>query len=254
MAGHSHWSNIQHKKAAKDKKKGKVLSKLIKQLYTAVKEGGSGKPDENPRLRLVLDKCRLANMPKDNIKRAIEKAVGGSVGYENMIFEGYAQEGVAVVVECLTDNGQRTGPEIRFLFDRAGGKVGKQGSVMHMFQRKGVFQIEKEKIDEEALMDVALEAGAEDVVDQDTFFEVYSDPNSFLTVGEALDKAGIETQLSELQLIPDNRIEVSLEAAQKISKLIDLLEENEDVQNVYTNFDVSAEAAAQLEAEADAEA
>ncbi|MCC8180372.1 MAG: YebC/PmpR family DNA-binding transcriptional regulator [Planctomycetes bacterium] len=251
MAGHSHWSNIQHKKAAKDKKKGKVLSKLIKQIYTAVKEGGSGKPDENPRLRLVMDKCRLANMPKDNIKRAIDKAVGGSVGYENMIFEGYAQEGVAVVVECLTDNGQRTGPEIRYIFDRAGGNMGKQGSVMHMFKRKGVFEIEKDKVEEEQLMDIVLDAGAEDVVDQDTFFEVYTDPNSFLAVGEALEKAGIEAQTSELQLIPDNRIEVSLEAAQKISKLIDQLEENEDVQNVYTNFDVSAESAAQLESEVD---
>ena len=249
MAGHSHWSNIQHKKAAKDKKKGKVLSKLVKQIYTAVKEGGSGKPDENPRLRLVLDKCRLANMPKDNIKRAIDKATLGSSGYESMTFEGYAQEGVAVVVECLTDNGQRTGPEIRYIFDRAGAKMGKQGSVLHMFQRKGLFQVEKDKADEEALMDLAIEAGAEDVIDQDSFFEIYTDPNSFLAVGEALEKANIETQLSEIQLIPDNRIEVSLDAAQKISRLIDQLEDNEDVQNVYTNFDISAEAAAQMEAE-----
>jgi YebC/PmpR family DNA-binding regulatory protein len=249
MAGHSHWANIQHKKAAKDKKKGKILSKLIKLLYTAVKEGGSGKPEENPRLRLVLDKCRLANMPKDNIKRALEKAVGGSEGYASMIFEGYAQDGVAVVVECLTDNSQRTGPEIRYLFDRAGAKVGKQGSVMHMFQRKGVFQVEKDRADEETLMGLAIDAGAEDVIDQDTFFEIHTDPNSFLTMGEALGQAGIETQFSELQLVPDNRIEVGLEAAQKIAKLVDLLEENEDVQNVYTNFDVSAEAAAQLSLE-----
>lgn len=249
MAGHSHWANIQHKKAAKDKKKGKVLSKLIKLLYTAVKEGGSGKPEENPRLRLILDKCRLANMPKDNIKRAIEKAVSGSAGYEPMVFEGYAQEGVAVVVECLTDNPQRTGPEIRYIFDRAGAKMGKQGSVLHMFQRKGVFQVDKGNVDEEKLMDIALEAGAEDVVDQDDFFEINSDPNDFIAVDDALTQAGVETQLSEIQMIPDNRIEVSLEAAQKISKLIDTLEENEDVQNVYTNFDVSTEVAAQMAAE-----
>ena len=249
MAGHSHWSNIQHKKAAKDKKKGKVLSKLIKLIYTAVKEGGSGKPDENPRLRLIIDKCRLANMPKDNIKRAIEKAANGSAGYEPMTFEGYAQEGVAVVVECLTDNPQRTGPEIRYIFDRAGAKMGKQGSVLHMFQRKGVFQIEKDKIDEEKLMDLVLEAGAEDVIDQDTFFEVFSDPTLFIAISEELEKAGIELQMSDVQMVPDNRIEVSLEAAQKISKLIDTLEENEDVQNVYANFDISAEAAAQMEAE-----
>ncbi len=249
MAGHSHWANIQHKKAAKDKKKGKILSKLVKQIHTAVKEGGSGKPEENPRLRLVLDKCRLANMTKDTVKKNIDKALGGSVGYENQTYEGYAQDGVAVVVECLTDNGQRTGPEIRYIFDRNGAKIGKQGSVTHMFQRKGLFQIEKERADEETLMDVALEAGAEDVVDQDTFFEVYTDPMAFEAVNDALTKAGIEAQLAEIQMIPDNRIEVGLEAAQKIAKLIDALEDNDDVQNVYTNFDVSAEAAAQLEAE-----
>ncbi len=250
MAGHSHWANIQHKKAAKDKKKGKVLSKLIKLLYTAVKEGGSGKPDENPRLRLVLDKCRQANMPKDNIKRAIEKAVSGSAGYEPMVFEGYAQEGVAVIVDCLTDNPQRTGPEIRYIFDRAGAKMGKQGSVLHMFQRKGVFQVDKSKADEEKLMDLVLEAGAEDVVDQDDFYEIYTDPNAdYVAVDEALTQAGIETQVSEVQMIPDNRIEVSLEAARKISKLIDTLEENEDVQNVYTNFDVSNEVAEQMASE-----
>ncbi len=252
MAGHSHWANIQHKKAAKDKKKGKILSKLVKQIHTAVKEGGSGKPEENPRLRLVLDKCRLANMTKDTVKKNIDKALGGNLGYENQTYEGYAQDGVAVIVECLTDNGQRTGPEIRYIFDRNGGKIGKQGSVTHMFQRKGLFQIEKEAVDEEKLMDVALEAGAEDVVDQDSFFEVYTDPTQFDAVALAFSNEGIESQLSEIQMIPANRIEVGLEAAQKISKLIDALEDNEDVQNVYTNFDVSADAAAQLEAEADA--
>ena len=251
MAGHSHWSNIQHKKAAKDKKKGKVLSKLIKLVYTAVKEGGSGKPDENPRLRLVLEKCRQANMPKDNIKRAIEKALSTGGGYEPMTFEGYACDGVAVIVDCLTDNTQRTGPEIRFIFDRNGAKIGKQGSVAHMFQRKGVFNIEKSKVSEDALMDIVLEAGGEDVVEQDDFFEVFSDAANFVAVGEALEKANIETQLAEIQMIPDNRIEVSLESAQKLSKLIDLLEEHEDVQNVYANFDISAEAAKEMAAEVD---
>ena len=127
MAGHSHWSNIQHKKAAKDKKKGKILSRLAKLIYTAVKEGGGGKPEENPRLRLVLDKCRQANMPKENVKRAIDRAAAPGGGYDPMTFEGYAQDGVAVVVECLTDNTQRTAPDIRFIFDRNGGKLGKQG-------------------------------------------------------------------------------------------------------------------------------
>ena len=247
MAGHSHWSNIQHKKAIKDKKKGKVLSRLAKLIYTSVKEGGSGKPEENPRLRLILDKCRQANMPKENVKRAIDRAIAPGGGYDPMTFEGYAQDGVAVVVECLTDNTQRTGPEIRFIFDRNGAKVGKPGSVLHMFQRKAVFQVEKEKATEERLMEAALEAGADDVTEQDVFFEVTADPALFVAVGEGLAKAGLETSLAEIQMIPSNRIEVALETAEKISKLVDALEENEDVQNVYTNFDVSAEAAAALD-------
>lgn len=243
MAGHSHWANIQHKKAANDKKKGKVLSKLVKQIYTAVKEGGSGSPDENPRLRLILDKCRQANMPKDNVKRAIEKALGGGAGFESMMFEGYGISGVAIIVEAMTDNTNRTSPEIKHTFEKYGAKLGKQGCVSHQFQRKGVFDIEKEQADEEKLMEVALEAGAEDIVEQEDFFQVTCLPINFLLVGEALENAGITTQRSEILMLPDNTVEVNLETAQKLSKLVDAFEENEDVQNVYHNFDISEEAA-----------
>jgi YebC/PmpR family DNA-binding regulatory protein len=249
MAGHSHWAGIKHKKAINDKKKGKVFSKLVKDIYSAVKEGGGGNPDDNPRLRLVVDKCRQANMPKDNIKRAIDKALEGGGGYDPMAVEGYGQGGVAVIAECLTDNSNRTGPEVRKIFEKCGAKVGTPGCVAYMFQRKGVFQVEKEKISEEKLMEVALEAGAEDIVDQGDFFEVTCEPTDFLPLGEAFEKAGVETSDSELRLIPDNSVEVDLEIARKLMNLVDALEEHEDVQNVYANFDISADAASELEKE-----
>lgn len=251
MAGHSHWAGIKHKKAANDKKKGKIFSKLVKDIYSAVKEGGGGNPDDNPRLRLVVDKCRQANMPKDNVKRAIEKAESGSQGYEPLTIEGYAQGGVAVIAECLTDNSNRTNPEVRRIFEKAGAAPGKPGCVSYMFQRKGVFHVDKSQADEEKLMEVCLEAGAEDIVDQGDFFEVTTGPAEFLGVGEALEAAGIESTTSEIQMIPDNSIEVDIDTARKLMNLTEQLEDHEDVQNVYTNFDVSAEAAEALASEAD---
>ena len=249
MAGHSHWAGIKHKKAANDKKKGKIFSKLVKLIVTAVKEGGGGNPNDNPRLRLIIDKCRQANMPKDNIKRAIDKALDSGGGYESMSLEGYGPGGVAVIAECLTDNTNRTGPEVRRIFEKAGAKLGTPGCVSYMFQRKGLFHIEQSKTDEEQLMEAALEAGAEDIVDQGDFFEVTCDPGDFIGLGEALEKAGIETTTAELQLIPDNRIEVDLDRASRLMRLTDALEDHDDVQNVYSNFDVSAEVAAELAAQ-----
>lgn len=249
MAGHSHWAGIKHKKAAKDAKKGKIFSKLAKLVTTAVKEGASGNPDDNPRLRLIIEKCRLVNMPKENIKRAIDKALETGGGYEPMIIEGYGSGGVAVIAECLTDNTNRTGPEVRKIFERCGAKVGKPGCVSHLFQRKGVFHVEKGKVSEERLMEIALEAGADDIVDQGDFFEITCDPTLFVPVGQALSQAQIETSLSEIQMIPETRIEVDVETAQKLMKLNEALEEHDDVQNVYMNFDVSAEVAATLEKE-----
>ena len=249
MAGHSHWSNIQHKKAAKDAKKGKVLSRLVKLIHTAVKEGGGGDPDANPRLRLILDKCRLANMPKENVKRAIDKATGGGGGYETMLFEGYGPAGVAVIVECLTDNPGRTGPEIRYLFDRHNAKMGKPGTVAHMFARKGVFHVDQDQSTEDALTELALEAGADDLVAQEGFYEITCDPTLYLKMADALSRAGVQASVSELQMIPATRVEVGLEDARKLMKLIELIEENDDVQSVFSNFDLSAEAAGVLAAE-----
>ncbi|MBP5233934.1 MAG: YebC/PmpR family DNA-binding transcriptional regulator [Planctomycetes bacterium] len=246
MSGHSHWAGIKHKKEANDAKKGKIFSRLAKLIYIAVREGGSGNADDNPRLRLVLDKCRQANMPKDNIKRAIDKALDNGAGYLPMTFEAYGPGGAAVIAECLTDNTNRTGPEIRYIIEKSAAKLAKEGSVAYLFQRKGFFQISKEQATEEKLMEVALEAGAEDIVDEGDFFEVYTSVPDFVKVAEALAAAKIETEESEMRLVPDNTVEVGLEDARKLTSIIEKLEEQEDVQNVYSNFDVSDEVAAQL--------
>lgn len=249
MAGHSHWAGIKHKKAANDAKKGKIFSRLAKLLYIAVKEGGSGNPDDNPRLRLVLEKCRQANMPKDNIKRNIDKALDNSQGYNPMTYESYGPGGVAIIAEILTDNTMRTGPEVRHLMEKAGAKVGKEGSVAYMFQRKGVYIISKEKASEDQIMEAGLEAGADDIIDQGDFFEVHTGIQEFVPVGEAFEKAGIETQEGEMKLVPENTVEVGLEDARKILSIIEKIEDHDDVQNVYSNFDISDEVAAQLAAE-----
>ncbi len=249
MAGHSHWAGIKHKKAANDAKKGKVFSRIAKLIYIAVKEGGGGNPDDNPRLRLILDKAKQANMPKDNIKRAIDKAMDTSAGYIPMTFESYGPGGSAIIAECLTDNTMRTGPEVRHLMEKAGAKLGKEGSVAYLFQRKGVFVITSDQTDEEALMELTLEAGAEDIETEEEFFTVYSSVGDFVSVGEALEKAGINTEVSELRLVADNNVEVGLEDARKINTIIEKIEDHEDVQSVYCNYEYSDEVAAQLENE-----
>ncbi len=249
MAGHSHWAGIKHKKAANDAKKGKVFSRIAKLIYVAVREGGGGNPDDNPRLRLVLDKARQVNMPKDNVKRAIDKALDTSSGYIPMTFESYGPGGSAIIAECLTDNTMRTGPEVRHLMDKAGAKLGKEGSVAYMFQRKGVFVINTELVDEEKLMEITLEAGAEDMEVADDFYTVYTSVADYVQVGEALEKENIETEISELRLVPENTVEVGLEDARKIMIIIEKIEDHEDVQNVYCNYEYSDEVAAQLEEE-----
>lgn len=249
MSGHSHWSGIKHKKAANDAKKGKVFSRLAKLLVIAVKEGNSGHPDDNPRLRLILEKCRQSNMPKENVKRAIDKALDTSTGFSPMTFEGYGPGGVAIIAECLTDNTNRTGPEMRHLFEKTGAKLGKEGSVSYMFQRKGIFTVNKENATEEKLMEVALEAGAEDIVDQGEFFEITTGPNEYLAVGSALEAAAIVTEESEMKLVPENTVQVDVDDARKIISILERLEDHEDVQNAYSNFDMSDEVAAKLGAE-----
>ncbi len=249
MSGHSHWAGIKHKKAANDAKKGKVFSRVAKLIYVAVREGGGGNPDDNPRLRLVLDKARQVNMPKDNVKRAIEKALDTSSGYIPMTFESYGPGGSAIIAECLTDNTMRTGPEVRHLMDKAGAKLGKEGSVAYMFQRKGVFVINTELVEEDKLMEITLEAGAEDMEVADDFYTIYTSVTDYVTVGEALEKANIESEISELRLVPENTVEVGLEDARKILNIIEKIEDHEDVQNVYCNYEYSDEVAAQLEEE-----
>ncbi len=249
MAGHSHWAGIKHKKAANDAKKGKIFSRIAKLMSVAVKEGGGGNPDDNPRLRLILEKARQANMPKDNIKRAIDKALDSGNGYIPMTFESYGPGGSAIIAECLTDNTMRTGPEVRHLMEKSGAKLGKEGSVAYMFQRKGVFVIAKDQTDEETLMEVALDAGADDIEVEDDCFTVYTSVVDFIGVGEALEKAKIETQESELKLIPENTVSVDIDDARKILSIIEKIEDHEDVQSVYCNYDITDEIAAQLEAE-----
>ncbi len=239
MSGHSKWSTIKRKKAATDAKRSKVWTKVIKEVTVAARIGG-GDPTGNPRLRLAIDKARSVNMPKDTLKRAIDKGVGaGSAdNWEDIVYEGYGPSGVAVVVECMTDNRNRTVSEVRHCFERFGGNMGASGSVAWMFQKKGLIYIEKEGVTEEQVMEAALEAGAEDVRDEEEVWTVECTPNDFIAVKEALDAAGIKVSDSEIDNIPENRVEVPEGKAESVIKLLAMLEDLDDVQNVYSNHDI----------------
>jgi len=242
MSGHSKWSTIKRKKALVDAKRSQAWTKIIKEIQVAAKMGG-GDLDGNPRLRLAVDKARGANVPKDNIKRAIEKGTGGGgEAYEDVTYEGYATAGVAVVVECMTDNRNRTVGEIRHLFDKYGGNMGQSGSVAWMFKKRGIINVLKDSASEEQLMEIALEAGAEDIRDDEEVWTIDSDPNTFMTVKEALEGAGISLEHAEVDNIPDTRIQVAEDdKAESVLKLIGALEELDDVQNVYANYDIADE-------------
>ena len=250
MSGHSKWSTIKHKKAALDAKRGKVWSKISRDITVAAKMGG-GDPEANPRLRLAVDKARSANMPKDNIERAIKKGTGDLDGasYEECLYEGYAPGGVAVMCSALTDNRARTAPEIKKIFERAGGNLGAPNSVSWMFAQKGVIIVAADAIGEDKLMEIAIEAGAEDVSSSEMCHEVTTDPESFLTVKEALESAGVEIQSSEVTMVAANTVTVDLETARKIMRLLDALEDHDDAQNVSSNVDIPDEVAAQLDKE-----
>ncbi len=251
MSGHSKWANIKHKKGKADAARGKVFSKIAKEIMVAASQGG-GNIDDNITLRALVQKAKSVSMPKDNIERAIKKGTGELEGgiLEEGSYEGYASGGVAVVVKVLTDNKNRSASEVRFAFTKAGSELSAQGSVSRMFQRRGQIFIDKDKTDEDTLMDLVLEAGAEDLKTEGEQFEVLTDPNDFLTVSEAITNAGIDMTESEITLIPDLVVEVTdLKQANSIMKLIDKLEELDDVQDVYSNFDISDEIAAQLVAE-----
>jgi YebC/PmpR family DNA-binding regulatory protein len=247
MAGHSHWAGIKHKKAINDAKKGKVFTKIAKLIYSAVKEGGGPDPDMNPRLRLVLEKAKAANMPKENIKRAIDKAAGGGEeAYETVIYEGYAPGGVAVMIETLTDNRNRTFPEVRKIMDSRNGSLGQPGCVSYLFQRKGTLAVPASVVDEDTLLELVLEAGAEDLSTQDDLFNVVTPPDELMNVSAVLSEKGIEPQNVEVTMIPDTYVQVQGDDAEKVLALLEDLDDHDDVQNVYANFDIPDEVLAQL--------
>jgi YebC/PmpR family DNA-binding regulatory protein len=240
MSGHSKWHTIKHKKGALDAKRGKTFTKLIREMTIAARIGG-GDPDSNPRLRTVLDKAKAANMPADNITRAIKKGTGELEGtsYEDLVLEGYGPGGVAILVEGTTDNRNRTVSEIRHLFSKHGGNLGGAGSVAYMFKPKGVIAIAGEKTSEEKLMEIALDAGADDIVSESGGFTVYTTPHAFEAVREAIKKAGIEPDEAEIKKLADNDITLEGTKAQQLLKLVEALDDQDDVSSVWDNSDIS---------------
>ena len=243
MSGHSKWSTIKRKKGALDAKRGKIFTRLIKEISVAARMGG-GDPEGNPRLRSAISSAKTENMPKDNIERAIKKGTGELEGavYEEISYEGYGPSGVAVLVDCMTDNKNRTVADIRHAFSKSGGNLGESGCVSWMFNKKGTIVVDKETIDEEELMDKALEAGAEDVVEEDTVFQVVTTPDDFDAVREALEADGVKFIEAAVSMIPQNTVDIGDEKpARQILKLLENLEDHDDVQNVYANFDIPDE-------------
>ena len=240
MSGHSKWASIKHKKGALDAKRGKIFTKIIREMSIAARLGG-GDPNANPRLRTAVDKAKAVNMPADNIKRAIQKGTGELEGaaYEEITLEGYGPGGVAILVEGTSDNRNRTVAEIRHVFTKNGGNLGGAGSVSYMFKPRGFIAIATEKVDEEKLMDLALEAGADDIVPSGDMFEVYTSPNSYEAVLAAVKKAGIEPEEAQIGKYAENTIALEGVRAQQMLKLIEALEESDDVQNVWANFDIA---------------
>lgn len=239
MAGHSKWANIKRKKEKTDAQKGKIFSKIGRELTVAVKLGGPD-PQANPRLKDAIAKARAANMPNENIMRCIKRAAGedDAASYEEIVYEGYGPGGVAVIVEAMTDNRNRTAAEIRHIFDKHGGNLGANGCVSWMFNKKGILIVEKnETINEDNLMMLALEAGAEDFNVEDEYFEIVTTPEDFSKVREELEKEGIKFSTAEIQMIPQTYVKLESKDAEKMEKLIDMLEDNDDVQNVYHNWD-----------------
>jgi YebC/PmpR family DNA-binding regulatory protein len=238
MSGHSKWSTIKRKKAAADQKRGKIFTKLIKEITVAARHGG-GDIDSNPRLRLAVDNAKSANMPMDNIDRAIKKATGELEGanYLEINYEGYGPGGVAVLIECVTDNKNRTVAEIRHALTKHGGSLGESGSVAWMFDRKGVITMPAQDKTEDEIMELVLEAGAEDLQSEDEFFEITSAVDDFETVRKTIGASGLEIENASLQWIAKNTVEVSGEVSEKLIKMIDMIEDNDDVQNVFTNAD-----------------
>jgi YebC/PmpR family DNA-binding regulatory protein len=240
MSGHSKWHTIKHKKGALDAKRGKVFTKLIREMTIAARIGG-GDPNSNPRLRTAVDKAKAANMPADNITRAIKKGTGELEGtsYEDLLLEGFGPGGVAILVEGSTDNRNRTVSEIRHVFTKNGGNLGSAGSVAYMFKPRGVISIAAEKTTEEKLMEIALEAGAEDIAAEAQGFTVYVTPHDFEAVREAIKKAGIEPDEAEIKKLADTSVSLEGAKAQQLLKLVEALDDHDDVQSVWDNSDIS---------------
>ncbi len=242
MAGHSKWAGIKHKKAIVDAKRGKLFTKLARTITVAAKEGG-GDPEGNPALALAVQKARDASMPKDNIERAIAKGTGeggDADALEAVMYEGYGPGGVAILVEALTDNRNRTGSEVRHVFSKHGGSLGEPGSVAYLFDKTGVVVVDGERYDEDDLM-VAIDAGAQDIATDDDVFEVLADPSDLAAVRAALDAAGVEVQSAEVSQRPKTLVPLDEDAAGKLMRLIDAIEDQDDVDSVHANFDVDAE-------------
>ena len=240
MSGHSKWHNIQKTKGAADAKRSQIFTKIAKEMIVAVKQGGSGDPANNSRLATVIAKAKAANMPNDNIKRTIERALGSGSqdAYENVTYEGYGPSGVAVIVEALTDNRNRTAPMVRHLFDKYGGNLGATGCVSWSFDQKGVIVIEKEDLDEDTVMMDALDAGAADFEAQEEVFEITTSPDDFGAVLGALEAKGYTFLSAEVAMVPQNYVKLENEEdIRNMEKLIELLEEDDDVQNVYHNWE-----------------
>lgn len=241
MSGHSKWHSIKHKKAAADSKRGRIFTRLIKEMTAAARMGG-GDPDANPRLRLAVATAKAANMPAENIKRAIMRGTGElpGVSYEDVNYEGYGPGGVAIFLHVLTDNKNRTVAEIRHILSKNGGNLGESGSVGWMFHRKGYFVVEKVAVEEDKLMEIALSAGADDMVEDGENFEILTAPDSFDEVKKALEGASVPLAASEISMVPQNYVKLEGKNAQTMLKLMEALEEHEDVQNVWSNFDIDA--------------
>ena len=243
MSGHSKWSTIKHKKAASDIKRGKIFTKIIKEITVATRMGGGGDPNTNPRLRAAIQAAKTENMPKDNIERAIKKGTGDleGVSYDESIYEGYGPGGAAVLVDSLTDNKNRAVSEIRHIFTKNGGSLGENGCVAWMFSKKGYIVVEQAAVSEDTLMEAALEAGAEDVREDDGNYEVIAAPEDFEEVKAAIEKAGIPAVAAEVTMLPQSTTSLAEKEAEQMVRLMEMLEDCDDVQKVYTNADIPEE-------------
>jgi YebC/PmpR family DNA-binding regulatory protein len=242
MSGHSKWHSIRHKKGAVDAKRGRLFTKIIREITVAARQGG-GDPEANPRLRTIIAKAKEANMPKDNIEKAIKKGTGEIAGFslEEVIYEGYGPNGVAIMIDTMTDNHNRTTAEIRNILTKSGGNLGENGCVAWIFEKKGIITISTEKYDENTVMEIALEAGALDIKNENDTWEIITEPEDFVDVRTAFSGKGIEILMSEVMRIPKTTVKLDEKSAGKVLSLMEKLDDNDDVQNVAANFDIPDE-------------